>query len=75
MALWATLLSVADSAAEGVFSGLGGNSSTDGSFATGSDSDTTSKEEKELPKVRVLTKGTLTRIGMMASHEVGGANG
>ena len=34
-ALGATLPSVADSAAEGLFSGLGGNSSTDGSFATG----------------------------------------
>ena len=45
-ALGATLPSMADSATEGVFSGLGGTSSTDGSFATGSDSGTTVKEER-----------------------------
>ena len=63
-AMGATLPSMVDSAAEGVFGGLGGTSSTDGSFATGSDSGTTAKEEKELSKVKNLTKGALTRIGM-----------
>ena len=63
-ALGATLLSVADLATEGVFSGLGGNSSTDRSFATGSDSGTTVKGERELYKVKNLTKWALTRIEM-----------
>ena len=63
-ALGATLPSVVESAAEGVFSGLGGTSSTDGSFATGSDSGTTTKEEKESSKVKNLTRGALTRIEM-----------
>ena len=53
-----------DSAAEGVFGRLGGNCSTDGSFATGSDSGTTTKEEKEYSKVKNVTRGALTRIEM-----------
>ena len=63
-ALGATLLSVADLATEGVLSGLGVNSSTDRSFATGPDSGTTAKGERELYKVKNLTKGALTRIEM-----------
>ena len=62
--LGATLPSVANSAAEGVFSRLGGNCSTDRCFSTGSHAGTTTKEEKEFSKVQILMSGALMRIVM-----------
>ena len=53
---------MADSTAAGVYRGLEGNSSTEGNIATGSDLGTTTKEDREFSKGKILTKGPLTRI-------------